>query len=173
MKKAFCDMCGPDKGEVRQRPKPASTELINGMGIEVEEVAVVQGQKRAMWTIKYSNDVGPNDEGFWEWWEISDGERMFQANTEAEAHWLCNRLNQETWAHDSRTSMLQEFHDIEQTLGKALGYPRYKDDQKNFPGATDADGVCVGDHVAASLATEAAERIRVLEEALGRSRERS
>lgn len=49
--------------------------------------------------------------------------------------------------------------EIEQTLGKALGYPWYKDDQKNFPGATEADGVCVGDHVPESLALEAAERI--------------
>lgn len=46
-----------------------------------------------------------------------------------------------------------------QTLGKALGYPRFKDDQKNFPGATEVDGVCVGDHVAESIADEAVQRI--------------
>ena len=49
--------------------------------------------------------------------------------------------------------------EIEQTLGRALGYPRYADDQKNFPGATDADGVCVGEHVAETLAMEAAREI--------------
>lgn len=49
--------------------------------------------------------------------------------------------------------------EISQTLGRALGYPRYCDDQKNFPGATDEDGVCVGDHVAETLANEAARRI--------------
>lgn len=38
-----------------------------------------------------------------------------------------------------------------QVLGKALNYPWYKDDQKNFPGATQEDGVCIGEHVAASL----------------------
>lgn len=54
-------------------------------------------------------------------------------------------------------------YDVEQTLGRALGYPRYCDDQKNFPGSTDADGVCVGDHVPGSLAMEAADRIRQLE----------
>lgn len=43
-----------------------------------------------------------------------------------------------------------------QTLGKALGYPRYCDDQENFPGATEANGVCVGEHVAESLASEMA-----------------
>ena len=53
-------------------------------------------------------------------------------------------------------------HVIQQTLGKALGYPWFKDDQKNFPGATEADGVCVGDHVAESLADEAAAKITAL-----------
>ena len=53
---------------------------------------------------------------------------------------------------------------IEQTLGRALGYPWYKDDQKNFPGSTDEDGVCVGDHVAESIAAEAAHRIELLRE---------
>ena len=50
--------------------------------------------------------------------------------------------------------------EICQTLGAALGYPRYVDDPTNFPDATEADGVCVGDHVAETLAVEAAERIR-------------
>lgn len=54
----------------------------------------------------------------------------------------------------------RELNDIEQTCGKALGYPRYCDDQANFPGATEADGVCVGDHVAASIAAELANRHR-------------
>lgn len=53
--------------------------------------------------------------------------------------------------------------DIIQTLGKALHYPWFKDDQKNFPGATEADGVAVGDHVAETLAVEAAKRIEKLE----------
>ena len=46
-----------------------------------------------------------------------------------------------------------------QTLGKALGYPWYKDDQKNFPGATEDNGVCVGEHVPETLAMEAARRL--------------
>lgn len=48
---------------------------------------------------------------------------------------------------------------ITQALGRALGYPRYCDDQKIFPGATDADGVCVGENVAESMADEAATKI--------------
>ena len=53
--------------------------------------------------------------------------------------------------------------EVQQVLGKALGYPWYKDDQKNFQGATEADGVCVGEHVSASIADEAAQRIIALE----------
>jgi hypothetical protein len=61
-----------------------------------------------------------------------------------------------------RDACAREDHDIQQTLGKALGYSRFADDPKNFPDATEADGVCVGDHVAASLAAEAADRIETL-----------
>lgn len=65
-------------------------------------------------------------------------------------------------------SMLND--EVSQTLGRALGYPKFCDDQKNFPGATDADGVCVGDHVAESLAAEASkeiERLRAMLSAAG------
>ena len=58
----------------------------------------------------------------------------------------------------------EESLEIEQILGKALGYPWYKDDPKNFPNATEADGVCVGDNTACSLANEAAKRIEDLED---------
>jgi hypothetical protein len=56
----------------------------------------------------------------------------------------------------------KESEEIEQILGKALGYPYYKDDPKNFPTATEADGVCVGDHTAWSLAMAAADLIAKL-----------
>lgn len=58
-----------------------------------------------------------------------------------------------------REALTKQNDEICQTLGKALGYPWFKDDQKNFPGATDEHGVCVGDHVAESIAMEAARRI--------------
>lgn len=66
----------------------------------------------------------------------------------------------------------QESEEIEQILGKALGYPWFKDDPKNFPTATEEDGVCVGDHTAWSLAMCAADRIKELEEQLEELRER-
>ena len=43
-----------------------------------------------------------------------------------------------------------------QTLGRVVGYPRYADDQSRFPSATEDDGVCIGDHVAETLAVEVA-----------------
>ena len=50
-----------------------------------------------------------------------------------------------------------------QVLGKVLKYPWYKDDLEVFPNATEKMGVCVGDHVALSMAMEAAKRIDELE----------
>ena len=58
----------------------------------------------------------------------------------------------------------KEYFEIEQILGKALGYPWFKDDPKNFPDATEEHGVCVGDHVAVSLAMEAADKIKHLKD---------
>ena len=65
-----------------------------------------------------------------------------------------------------RDKMIKESQEIEQILGKALGYPWFKDDPKNFPNATQADGVCVGPNTAASLAMEAADMIKNLEDKL-------
>lgn len=62
------------------------------------------------------------------------------------------------------TAYYKNENEICQTLGKALGYPCFKDDQKNFPGATEEDGVCVGEHVAVTLAQEAANEIERLRE---------
>lgn len=71
-----------------------------------------------------------------------------------------------------RDGIAKQNQTIEQACGKALGYPWFKDDQKNFPGSTEKDGVCVGDHVAetivselASRYTEVLARIKRLEEA--------
>lgn len=61
--------------------------------------------------------------------------------------------------------------DVCQTLGKALGYPWFKDDQKNFPGATETNGVCVGEHIAETIAIEAANRLTAALALAGRLRE--
>jgi hypothetical protein len=49
------------------------------------------------------------------------------------------------------------FHEVDQTLGRALGYPEYAPDM----GAPEGD-VCTGDHVPETLAMEAAGKIREL-----------
>ena len=74
-----------------------------------------------------------------------------------------------------REGLLKQNQNIEQTCGKVLGYPWFKDDQKNFPGATEKDGVCVGDHVAETIVSELAKkhaealsRIKRLEESENR-----
>jgi hypothetical protein len=59
-----------------------------------------------------------------------------------------------------RNACAQQNEEVCQVLGKALGYPWFKD---HFPDASEADGVCVSDHVAESLADEAAARIKSLE----------
>jgi hypothetical protein len=69
------------------------------------------------------------------------------------------------------TKMSKEFQEIEQILGKALGFPWFKDDQKNFPNTTEADGVCVGEHTAWTLAKIAADKIKSYEEGFDESLE--
>ena len=98
-------------------------------------------------------------------------ERIY-GNLLAMGLWYCRDcgLNYTEWQQsiiDSQAAEIERvkgtaqkvFQEVEQTLGKALGYPWYKDDQKNFPGATEVDGVCVGAHVAQSIALEAAHKI--------------
>jgi hypothetical protein len=58
-----------------------------------------------------------------------------------------------------KAACTKENDEICQILGQVLGYPWFKDDQVNFPGATEADGVCVGDEVAVTLALAAAREI--------------
>lgn len=60
-------------------------------------------------------------------------------------------------------ALSKQNEEICQILGIALGYPYFYKDQKNFPGTTEKDGVCVGDHVAETIAMEAARRITELE----------
>lgn len=45
------------------------------------------------WTVTYRNDVGSDDEGFWEWWEVSDGNKTFRTEEEEDAKWLADLLN--------------------------------------------------------------------------------
>ena len=74
----------------------------------------------------------------------------------------------------ARVDFLEKAMSIEndkicQILGKVLGFPWYKDDQKNFPGATEEDGICQGHYVAEDLANLAAETILNLQEQLAKA----
>lgn len=40
------------------------------------------------WEIKYENDTGVYDEGFTEWWEVTNGEKSFACKSKKDAEWL-------------------------------------------------------------------------------------
>src|SRR5436190_10735496 len=56
-----------------------------------------------------------------------------------------------------RTAIYKSTDELEQTLGKALGYPEY--DETVMPGGNPEGAVCVGPNVPESLASEAADLI--------------
>ena len=51
------------------------------------------GQSDPRWVILYDNGTGPSDEGYYEWWSVTDGERLYRCNSEADAAFLCETLN--------------------------------------------------------------------------------
>ena len=44
------------------------------------------------WKIEYDNDIGPSEDGYSEWWCVTDGNRSYQTNSEEDARWLCDAL---------------------------------------------------------------------------------
>lgn len=58
--------------------------------------ACVELNKTMKWKIEYGNDTGSNDEGIWEWWTVTDGDKSFKCDDEADAKWLCDTLNAST-----------------------------------------------------------------------------
>jgi hypothetical protein len=69
-------------------------------------------------------------------------------------------------AEHERDGYACHLRECEQIAGKALGYPWFKDDQKNFPGSTEADGVCIGEHVGDTVVAELASRLTAANEQL-------
>ena len=75
----------------------------------------------------------------------------------------CTKLERELAEAQARIKHLQhgcakQNEEICQIAGKALGYPWFKDDQANFPGADESWGVCAGEHVAETIAEELARK---------------
>jgi hypothetical protein len=46
------------------------------------------------WKIEYDNETGPNDDGFLEWWIVTNGkDKLFKCYNKVNAKWLCDTLN--------------------------------------------------------------------------------
>ena len=45
-----------------------------------------------MWTIDYDNDTGPDDDGYWEWWTVTNGSRSFKCDSREDAEWLLTAI---------------------------------------------------------------------------------
>lgn len=63
-------------------------------GAQYEKAIHHSGRESGMkWKVNYENDVGPYDEGFWEWWTVSNDEKSFKCDSKDDADWLCTTLN--------------------------------------------------------------------------------
>ena len=56
-------------------------------------VDCVRPRSNEKWKIEHGNDTGSNDEGIWEWWTVTNGDKSFKCDTAADAKWLCETLN--------------------------------------------------------------------------------
>jgi hypothetical protein len=74
-------------------------------------------------------------------------------------------------ARRERDGYRWHLRECEQIAGKALGYPWYKDDPSTFPGATEADGVCIGEHVGDTIVAELASTFAAVKAERERMRE--
>ena len=89
-------------------------------------------------------------------------ETTLTAIAKAGAGWLTERQLAALVAEvrRARAACARQSHEIEQVLGKALGYPLFGPEMS--PDGVPDGFVCVGEHVAESLADEAAARIGAL-----------
>jgi hypothetical protein len=98
-----------------------------------------------------------------EWWagrEEVPGESYTRTKRE--------RANLRTENERLRDAVARKDREIEQVLGKVLGFPAYRDDPKNFPDVSpDDDSVRVGNYTAESLADMAAHDLRQYQEFVG------
>lgn len=105
---------------------------------------------------RYASDAGERAAKLDAALELRDKWHKNWQDAEAEIERLTKERNGYRWHLDR----------CEQIAGRALGYPKYADDQKNFPGATEADGVCIGEHVGDTIVAELATALAKAREAL-------
>ncbi len=103
----------------------------------------------------------PNPPKLNEYYSASQMEEVSKLLREAQKE-LMAKEKQLIVAKEKINGLILECTELEQRLGKALGYPWYKDDPKNFPNATESNGVCVGEHTPGTIAAEAADAIERL-----------
>lgn len=58
-----------------------------------EQLGMLEPNMSDAWQIIYNNDSGPDDDGFWEWWDVTDGNRSFRCDSEEDAKWLVENLS--------------------------------------------------------------------------------
>lgn len=98
---------------------------------------------------------------------IGDSVHAIHSGTEYEAEVtfsaLCLAQEEIARLRTELTQCKRELENCGQAAGKALGYPWFKDDQKNFPGATEDNGVCIGEHTSATIVEELADNFARLQ----------
>lgn len=98
--------------------------------------------------------------------KLVNGNHLGQITPEDNLIACLRRQLHNTKKHFAAIINAQQYDDLEitQLCGKALGYPWFKDDQKNFPGATEKDGVCIGEHVTVTIVMELAAAYKALKQ---------
>lgn len=75
---------------------------------------------RSTWIVEYDNDTGPDDDSFWQWWNVTDGTTSYRASTEDEANSLCQTLNSQAdllEALEGLTSFVETYHNTTDASG--------------------------------------------------------
>jgi hypothetical protein len=143
------------------------------------DLAVCEAATPGEWTTDTEHAVGLERSAAWAVVSrgglvCTDGNEHYKSETEPPADlafialartalpaWIRRAQAAEAEVARLRDALARQNHEIEQTLGKALGYPPL------YPDVSPVDDgqVCVGDHVAETLALEAADRITRLRDA--------
>lgn len=107
--------------------------------------------------------MGDTEGVFWSWFQDSDDFARLKLQARAALTAALPFLTDIAQLTAERDGYRKHLDACEQIAGKALGYPWFMNDQANFPGATEADGVCIGEHVGDTIVEELANRLKAIE----------